>query len=46
MSKKEIKIKVDNLTIAYGDFVLMKNVSFEVNKGDIFIIMGLSLIHI
>ncbi len=42
MSKKEIKIKVDNLTIAYGDFVLMKNVSFEVNKGDIFIIMGSS----
>lgn len=40
MSEKEIKIKVENLTIAYGDFVLMKDISFEVNKGDIFIIMG------
>lgn len=40
MSKKEVKIKVENLTIAYGDFVLMKDISFEVNKGDIFIIMG------
>lgn len=40
MNKKEVKIKVENLTIAYGDFVLMKNISFEVNKGDIFIIMG------
>lgn len=40
MSKKEVKIKVENLTIAYGDFVLMKEISFEVNKGDIFIIMG------
>lgn len=36
----EAKIKVDDLTIAYGDFVLMKNVSFEVKKGDVFIIMG------
>lgn len=40
MKKNEVKIKVDNLTIAYGDFVLMKDISFEVNKGDIFIIMG------
>lgn len=40
MSKKEVKIKVENLTIAYGDFVLMKDISFEVNKGDVFIIMG------
>ena len=36
----ETKIKVDDLTIAYGDFVLMQNVSFEVKKGDVFIIMG------
>ena len=36
----EAKIKVDDLTIAYGDFVLMQHVSFEVKKGDVFIIMG------
>ncbi len=40
MKQTEVKIKVEDLTIAYGDFVLMKNVNFEVNKGDIFIIMG------
>lgn len=33
-------IKVQNLTMGYGDFVLQKNVSYTVNKGDIFIIMG------
>lgn len=42
MSQKEVKIRVEDLTIAYGNFVLMKDVSFEVNKGDIFIIMGTS----
>lgn len=40
MSEKDIKIKVKDLTIAYGDFVLMKDISFDVNKGDIFIIIG------
>ncbi len=35
-------IQVKNLKIAYGDFVLMKDVSFEVNEHDIFIIMGAS----
>lgn len=42
MTPTDVKIKVKDLTIAYGDFVLMKNVSFEVKKGDIFIIMGSS----
>ena len=37
-----VEIAVSDLTIAYGDFVLLKNVSFEVNKGDVFIIMGAS----
>ncbi len=36
----ENKIKVENLTIAYGSNVLMKNISFEVKKGCVFIIMG------
>lgn len=33
-------IEVKDLTIAYGDFVILKNISFTVNKGDVFIIMG------
>lgn len=36
----ENKIKVENLTIAYGSNVLMKNISFEVKKGCVFVIMG------
>lgn len=39
---KTAEIEVKNLTVAYGDFVLMKNVNFIVNQGDIFIIMGAS----
>lgn len=33
-------ITVKNLTMAYGTFVLMRDVNFTVNHGDIFIIMG------
>lgn len=40
MKKGEPQIIVKDLTIAYGDFVLLKNLNFEINKGDIFIIMG------
>ncbi len=36
----ENKIKVENLTIAYGSNVLMKNIGFEVKKGCVFVIMG------
>lgn len=42
MKKGEPQIIIRDMTIAYGDFVLLKNLSFEVNKGDIFIIMGAS----
>ena len=31
---------VDNLTMAYGDFVLMRDLSYTINRGDVFIIMG------
>lgn len=34
------QIRVENLDIAYGSFVLMRDMSFTVNDGDIFIIMG------
>ncbi|MGR9074382.1 MAG: ATP-binding cassette domain-containing protein, partial [Gammaproteobacteria bacterium] len=33
-------IKVENLTMAYGSFVIQRNLSFTINKGDIFILMG------
>jgi phospholipid/cholesterol/gamma-HCH transport system ATP-binding protein len=33
-------ITVRNLTMAYGSFVLMRNINFTVKRGDIFIIMG------
>jgi len=33
-------IEIRGLTIAYGDFVIQRNLNFTVNRGDIFIIMG------
>src|SRR5271163_3142017 len=33
-------ITVKNLTMAYGNYVLMRDLNFTVNHGDIFIIMG------
>ncbi len=37
---KDIAIEAKNLTVGYGDYVLLKNADYQVNKGDIFIIMG------
>ncbi len=36
----EPKIVVRNMTMAYGSFVLMRDLNFTVRRGDIFIIMG------
>jgi phospholipid/cholesterol/gamma-HCH transport system ATP-binding protein len=33
-------IEVKNLTMAYGDFVVMRDLNFTVNRGDVFVIMG------
>jgi phospholipid/cholesterol/gamma-HCH transport system ATP-binding protein len=33
-------ITVRNLTMAYGSFVLMRDLSFTVRRGDVFVIMG------
>ena len=33
-------ITVDHLDMGYGSFVLMRDLNFTVNRGDIFIIMG------
>jgi len=40
MNNKEAHIKVSDLTMAYGDFVLMRDLNFTVNHGDVFIVMG------
>jgi len=37
---QEAHIKVQGLTMAYGDFVLMRDLTFTINRGDIFIVMG------
>lgn len=33
-------IRVEDLTVAYGDFVVMKDINFEVQRGEVFIILG------
>lgn len=33
-------IQVKNVTVAYGERVILHDINFEINKGDIFIIMG------
>ncbi|SPF46345.1 ABC transporter related [Syntrophobacter sp. SbD1] len=40
LSKKEACIEVRDLTMEYGSFVIQRNLSFTVNRGDIFVIMG------
>ena len=40
--KDDAHITVRDLTIAYGDFVIMRDLNFTVRHGDIFIIMGAS----
>jgi len=33
-------ITIDNLTMAYGDFVVMRNLNITINRAEIFVIMG------
>jgi phospholipid/cholesterol/gamma-HCH transport system ATP-binding protein len=40
MEDKSPHIIVKDLTMAYGDFVVMHDLDFTINRGDIFIIMG------
>jgi phospholipid/cholesterol/gamma-HCH transport system ATP-binding protein len=40
MTKPEPHITVRDLTMAYGSFVVQRDLTFTVNRGDIFIIMG------
>jgi len=40
VSEARPKITVSDLTMAYGDSVVMQDLNFSVNEGDIFVIMG------
>jgi len=40
MQESAPKINVNDLTMAYGDFVIQRDLTFEIDAGDIFIIMG------
>ena len=36
----DILIRVENLTVGYGDNVVLKDISFEVKRGEVFVILG------
>lgn len=40
MSTSTSHIVVENLTMKYGGFLIQKDLSFTVNRGDIFVVMG------
>ena len=40
MAEPQTHITVQDLTMGYGDYVLMRDLNFTINHGDIFIIMG------
>jgi phospholipid/cholesterol/gamma-HCH transport system ATP-binding protein len=40
MNQREAHVTVKDLTMAYGDFVIQRNLNFTVQHGDIFLIMG------
>ncbi len=40
MENSEPHITVEDLTMAYGSFVVQRDLTFTINRGDIFIIMG------
>jgi len=40
MSEAPVVVSVQDVTIAYGDFVVQKNISFDVRRGEVFVILG------
>src|SRR5437762_6205085 len=38
--ERPIHIRVKGLTMAYGDYVVMRDLTFGIRRGDIFFIMG------
>jgi phospholipid/cholesterol/gamma-HCH transport system ATP-binding protein len=37
---RPVAIAIKGLTMAFGDFILMRDLNFEIRKGDVFVIMG------
>lgn len=40
MQNNDVHIAAENITVAYGDFVVQRDLNFSVQRGDVFIIMG------
>jgi len=40
MNTGEIKIEIRDLTMAYGSYVVMRNINAQVKRGSVFVIMG------
>lgn len=40
MATSKTAISIQNMTMAYGDFVIQRDLDFDIRKGEIFIIMG------
>jgi len=40
MTDSEIAISIETLEMAYGDFVIQRDLNFAIRKGEIFVIMG------
>lgn len=40
MERQDVAISIKNLSMAYGDFVIQRNLNFSIKTGEIFIIMG------
>ena len=40
MASSEVVIRVENLTAGYGDIAIIKDINFEVQAGEVFIILG------
>src|SRR3974390_901394 len=39
-TESDIKIEIRGLTMAYGSFVVMRDINAQVRRGEVFIIMG------
>src|SRR5262245_17574346 len=40
MSPSEAKIEIRNLTMAYGSYLVMRDINAQVKRGSVFVIMG------
>ena len=41
-SPADNKIEIRNVAMAYGEYVVLKNINTTINQGEIFLIMGSS----